>query len=46
VLHSRLRIGVKRLYQDAPTPAGQAGTHERSRNFKAQQSSLDTDASG
>jgi hypothetical protein len=46
VLHGRVRVDVKRLDQDASTPACQAGTHERSRIFNAQQSSLDTDASG
>ena len=46
VLNSRVRIGVKRLDKDAATPARQAGTHERSRIFNAQQSSLDTNASG
>jgi hypothetical protein len=46
VLNSRVRIGVKRLDEDASTPACQAGTHESSRIFNAQQTSLDTDASG
>jgi len=46
VLNSRVRIGVKRLDQDASTSTCQAGTHERSRIFNAQQSRLDTDASG
>jgi|SRR5215469_8043093 hypothetical protein len=46
VLNSIVRIGVKRLDEDAATPACQAGKHERSRIFNAQQSSLDTDASG
>ena len=45
VLNSRVRIGVKRLDKDAATAACQAGTHEGSRTFNAQQSSLDTDAS-
>ena len=45
VLNSRVRIGVKRLDKDAATSACQAGTHEGSRTFNAQQSSLDTDAS-
>ena len=45
VLNSRVRIGVKRLDKDAATSACQAGTHEGSRTFKVQQSSLDTDAS-
>jgi len=46
LLNSRVRIVVKRLDKDAPEPARQAGTHESSRIFNAQQSSLDTDASG
>jgi hypothetical protein len=46
VLNSRVRIGVKRLDQDASTSACQAGTHESPRVVNAQQSSLDTDASG
>ena len=46
LLNSRVRIGVKRLDKDAATPTRQAGTHERSRIFHAQQSSLDTNASG
>jgi hypothetical protein len=41
-----VRIRIKRLDKDASTPACQAGTHESSRIFNAQQSSLDTDASG
>ena len=45
VLNRSVRIGVKRLDQDAPAAARQAGTHESSRIFNAQQSSLDTDAS-
>ena len=44
-LNGRVRIGVERLDEDAATAACQAGTHERSRIFNAQQSSLDTDAS-
>jgi hypothetical protein len=46
VLNSRVRMGVKRLDKDASTPACQAGTHESSRIFNGQQSSLDTDPSG
>ena len=46
VPNSRVRIGVKRLDEDAPTPVCQPGTNERSRIFKAQQSSLDADAPG
>lgn len=46
VLNSRVRIGVKRLDKDTSTPTCQAGTHESSRIFNAQQSGLDTDASG
>ena len=46
VLNSSVRIGVKRLDKDAATAACQAGTHESSRIFSAQQSSLDTDAPG
>ncbi len=46
VAHSSVRIGVKRLDEDAATPACQSGKHERSRIFTAQQSSLDTDAAG
>jgi hypothetical protein len=46
VLNSSVRIDVKRLDKDAATPACQAGTHERSRIVNAQQSSLDTNASG
>ena len=45
VPNGRVRIGVKRLDKDAATSACQAGTHEGSRTFNAQQSSLDTDAS-
>jgi len=45
VLNCSARIGVKRLDKDAPAPACQAGTHESSCIFNAQQSSLDTDAS-
>ena len=46
LLNSRLRIGIQRLDKDAPTSACQARTHERSRIFRTQQSSLDTNASG
>jgi hypothetical protein len=46
VLNSSVRIRIERLDKDASTPACQAGTHESSRIFNAQQSSLDTDASG
>jgi hypothetical protein len=46
VLNSRVRIGIKRLDKNASTPIRQAGTDESSRIFNAQQSSLDTDASG
>jgi hypothetical protein len=46
VLNSGVRIGVKRLDEDTPTSACQAGTHEGSRIFNAQQPSLDTNASG
>ncbi len=46
VLKSSVRIGVKRLDKDAATPACQAGKHESSRIFNAQQSSLDADAPG
>lgn len=46
VLNSSVRIGVKRFDKDAATPACQAGKHESSRIFNAQQSCLDTDASG
>jgi len=46
VPHSSVGSGVKRLDKDAATPARQSGTHESSRIFNAQQSSLDTDASG
>jgi hypothetical protein len=45
-LNSRVRILVKRLDKDAPTPARQARTHESSRIFNAEQSSLDGNASG
>ena len=44
--NSRVRILVKRLDKDAPTPARQARTHERSRIFNAEQSGLDGNASG
>jgi hypothetical protein len=46
VLNSSVGIGVKRLDEDAPTSACQAGMHERSRVFSAQQPGLDTYASG
>jgi hypothetical protein len=45
VLNSRIRFGVKRLDQHAPTSARQAGTHESSRIVNAQQAGLDRDAS-
>jgi hypothetical protein len=44
--NSSVGIGVKRLDKNAATPACQAGTHESSCIFNAQQSSLDSDASG
>ena len=46
VVQRSVRIGVERLDKDAATQARQSGTHERSRIFTAQQSRLDTDASG
>ncbi len=46
VLNSSVRVGVKRLDKNAATPAGQSGNHESSRIINAQQSGLDTDASG
>jgi hypothetical protein len=46
VLNSSVRIGVKRLDKDAATSACQSGKHESSRILYAQQSSLDTYASG
>jgi len=46
VLDSNVRIGVKRLDENTPTSASQTGTHERSRIFNAQQSSLNTNGSG
>jgi hypothetical protein len=46
VINSSVRIGVERLDKDAATPACQSGMHESSRIVSAQQSSLDTDASG
>src|SRR5689334_11712285 len=46
VLNSSVRLGVKRLDKDTATPPCQSGTHERSRIFDGQQSSLDTDAPG
>ena len=46
VLNSGVRVGVKRLDEDAPTSACQAGTDEGSRIFNAQQPGLDTNASG
>jgi hypothetical protein len=45
VLNSNVGIGVERLDKDAAATACQTGTHERSRIFNAQQSSLDSDAS-
>ncbi len=36
VVERDVRVGVKRLDQDATTPACQSGTHERSRIFTAQ----------
>ena len=46
VAHRNIRIGIERLDKDAATPASQSGTHERSRIVTAQQSRLDTNASG
>jgi hypothetical protein len=46
VVHSNVRIGVKRLDKDAATPACQSGIHERSRIVTGQQSRFDTDAAG
>ena len=46
VTHRNVSIGIERLDEDAATPAGQSGTHERSRIVSAQQSRLDTNASG
>src|SRR5690242_12244498 len=40
VLNSNVGIGVERLDKDAAAAACQAGTHEGSRIFNAQQSSL------
>ena len=46
LLNSRLRILIQRFDKDAPTSVRQARTHESSRVFSAQQSSLDANASG
>ncbi len=46
MLNSRVRILVKRLDQDAPTPARQARPHKRLRVFNGEYSSLDGNASG
>jgi len=46
VVQRSVRVGVKRLDEDAATPACQSGTHEHSRIFTCQQSCLDTDAAG
>jgi len=46
VMNSGGRIGVKRFDKNAATPARQSGNREGPRIMNAQQSSLDTDASG
>jgi hypothetical protein len=46
VAQSSVRIGIERLDKNAATPARHSGTHERSRIVTAQQSRLDTNASG
>jgi hypothetical protein len=46
VLNSGVRINIKRLDEHAAAPTCQPGKHESSRIISAQQSSLDTDASG
>jgi hypothetical protein len=46
VLYSGVRINIKRLDEHAATSTCQPGNYESARIISAQQSSLDTDASG